>query len=45
MAISYNGYINGYNRIKCVLRCQIKYDMDGLILPPNGPRGRYNSFL
>jgi hypothetical protein len=26
---SSNGYINDYNHIKCVVRCQIKSDVDG----------------
>jgi hypothetical protein len=39
--VSYNGYVNGYNRIKCVVRCQIKPDADGSVVPPDGPHGRY----
>jgi hypothetical protein len=42
--ISYNGYINDYNNVKCVIRYQIKSDMDGLVVPSDSPRGRYNSF-
>jgi hypothetical protein len=36
----YNGYINGYNRIKYVVRCQINPNADDLIVSPDGPRGR-----
>jgi hypothetical protein len=44
--VSYNGYINGHNHTKCVIRChQIKSDVDGLVVPPDDPHGRYNSFL
>jgi hypothetical protein len=43
-SVIYNGYITGYNRIKCVIICQIKSDTDGLIVPPDGSRVRYNSF-
>jgi hypothetical protein len=41
---SSNGYINNYNRIKCVVRCQIKSDADGPIVSLDGSRGRYKSF-
>jgi hypothetical protein len=42
--VSYKGYINDYNHIKCVVRCHIKPDVDGPVVPPDGPRGRYNLF-
>jgi hypothetical protein len=34
----YNGYINDYNHIKCVARCQIKCIVDGPPLISDGPR-------
>jgi hypothetical protein len=36
--VGYNGYINDYNRIKCVIRCQIKPDTDGPTVPLDDPR-------
>jgi hypothetical protein len=37
---SYNGYINSYNCIKCVVKCHIKFDTDGQVVPPDGSHGR-----
>jgi hypothetical protein len=37
--------MNNYNHIKCVIRCQKKSDVDGLVVAPDGPRGRYKSFF
>jgi hypothetical protein len=42
--VNYNGYINVYNRIKCVVRYQIKSNVDSPVVPPDGPCVRYNSF-
>jgi hypothetical protein len=36
--VSYNGYINGYNSIKCIVRCQIKSIADDPVVAPDGPR-------
>jgi hypothetical protein len=35
--VSYNGYINSDNRIKCVVRCKIKSNADSLFVPSDGP--------
>jgi hypothetical protein len=42
--ISYNGYINDYIHVKCVVRYKIKFNTDGLVVPSDSPCGHYNSF-
>jgi hypothetical protein len=36
--VSYNDYINSYNHIKCVVRCQIKFVVDGSVVPLDNSR-------
>jgi hypothetical protein len=36
VTVSYNGYINDYNRIKYVVTYQIKSEADSPIMPPDG---------
>jgi hypothetical protein len=36
--VSYNSYINDYNRIKCIVRCLTKPVADGSVVPPDGLR-------
>jgi hypothetical protein len=31
--VGYNDYINSYNRIKCVIICQIKFVVNGPVVP------------
>jgi hypothetical protein len=38
--VNCNGYIKGYNHIKCVLGCQIKLIADGPVVPSDGRWGR-----
>jgi hypothetical protein len=43
--VNSNSYINGYKCIKYVVRCQIKQSQMVRSCTPDGPRGRYNSYL
>jgi hypothetical protein len=43
--INNNNYINDYKCIRCVVRCQIRQSWMVWLCTPDGPRGRYKSFL